>query len=85
VGPSDRITVLGGNGTSYDVFEVVSFDERQLMVRGPLLFEVGEQLRLKLERDGTVQEVAARVEAHAIDGADVVTRIAVVAAPGEPR
>ena len=81
--PSQRITVLGGNGTSYDVFEVVSFDDGKLTVRGPLLFEVGEQLRLKLERDGTVKEVAARVEAHAITGDDVVTRIAVVADTAE--
>jgi hypothetical protein len=77
VATSQRITVLGGNGASYDVFEVVSFDDKQLVVRGLLLFEVGERLRLAVERDGAVTELGARVESHTGTGDDVVTRLAV--------
>ena len=35
-----RVSVLGGNGASYEVFDVVSHDDNKLVVKGPLLFEV---------------------------------------------
>ena len=73
-----RVSVLGGNGTTYDVFEVVSYEANKLLVRAPLLFEVGEQLRLKVERDGNITELKVRVDSHTGTGDDVVTVITVV-------
>jgi len=73
-----RVSVLGGNGASYEMFDIVSYEGETLMVKGPLLFEVGETLRLKLERDGNVSELRARVAAHAGAGEDVLTEIRVV-------
>jgi hypothetical protein len=77
-----RVSVLGGNGASYEMFDIVSYEGETLVVKGPLLFEVGETLRLKLERDGNVSELRVRVAAHAGTGlgddGDVMTEIRVV-------
>jgi hypothetical protein len=73
-----RVRVLGGNGTAYDVFEVVSYEGNKLVVKGPLLFEVGETLRLQTERDGNVNELVVRVDAHRGAGDEVQTAITVV-------
>jgi len=50
----------------HDVFEVVGFDEDNSMVRvrSPYLFEVGEELTVRIEQDGSVSEAVARVRAH---------------------
>jgi hypothetical protein len=73
-----RVTVMGTNGTTYDVFEVVSYEGNKLVVKGPLLFEIGETLRLKVERDGNVSELKVKVTAHTGSGDDVQTAITVV-------
>lgn len=73
-----RATVLGSAGTSYEVFDVVRYEAGKLVVRGPLLFEVGETLRIRLERDGDVNEVRARIAAHAGTGEDLVTEITIL-------
>jgi hypothetical protein len=73
-----RVSVLGGNGATYEPFEVVTFEGAKLVVRGPLLFEVGENLRLKVERDGNVSEVKVRISAHAGSGEDVLTELTVL-------
>ena len=71
-----RVTVLGEDGSAYEVFEVVSYDDRRLVVRASLLFEVGERLRLRIERDGAVTQVEARVAAHDRAGEEVETELA---------
>lgn len=76
--PPPRVAVLGEDGSAYEVFEVVSYDAERLEVRGSLLFEVGEQLRLRIEQDGAVTQVDARVEAHDRSGDVVVTALAMV-------
>jgi hypothetical protein len=58
------VRVLGDAGASYDVFDLVSFDDKRVVVRGSLLFEVGEQLHLRIDRAGEVTEVRGRVEQH---------------------
>lgn len=73
-----RVTLLGPNGSTYDVFEVVSFEGNKLVVKGPLLFEVGETLRLRVERDGNISELAVRIDAHTGAGDDLQTSITVV-------
>jgi len=73
-----RVTVLGANGTTYDVFEVVSYEGNKLVVTGPLLFEVGETLRLKVERDGNITELKVKITGHTGSGDAVQTAITVV-------
>jgi hypothetical protein len=73
-----RVCALGADGTSYDVFDLVTYDDSKLVVRGPLMFEVGEVLRLKVERDGNVSELKVRVDSHTGSGDDVLTAITVV-------
>ena len=73
-----RVTVLGGNGTAYDVFEVLSYEGNKLVVKGPLLFEIGEKLRLKVEADGNITELVVRVDAHTGTGDEVQTAITVI-------
>jgi hypothetical protein len=73
-----RVTLLGSNGTTYDVFDVVSYEGNKLVVKGPLLFEVGETLRLKVERDGNISELMVRIDAHTGAGEELQTSITVV-------
>ena len=72
-----RVTLLS-NGTTYDVFDVVSYEGNKLVVRGTLLFEIGETLRLKVERDGNISELMVRIDAHSGAGEEVQTSITVV-------
>jgi hypothetical protein len=51
-----------------------------VVVRGSLLFEVGEQLRLRIDRDGDVTEIRGRVELHVTPNGEpeMQTEIAVI-------
>ena len=60
---SPRITVLD-SAQSYDLFEVLGLDGDVARVRTPFLFEIGEELSLRVERDGDVFEATGRVRAH---------------------
>jgi hypothetical protein len=59
--------LLVDDGQPRDVFEVVSLDDALVRARSPFLFEVGEELHLRIEQGGTVREVTARVRAHVGD------------------
>ncbi len=51
----------------HDVFEVVEIaegDAQILRVRSPFLFEIGEELAVRIEQAGSVSEAVARVRAH---------------------
>jgi len=56
----------GDGPDHHDVFEVIeiSGDCDRIRVRSLLLFELGEQLRIVVERDGHSFEATARVRAH---------------------
>jgi hypothetical protein len=58
-----RLVVLD-EGKRVDVFDVVGIDGSTVRVRSPFLFELGEELEVEIERDGTVAEAIARVRAH---------------------
>ena len=52
-----------------DVFELIELGTTIVTVRSPFLFEIGEELKLRIEGAGEVREVAARVRAHLATGA----------------
>ena len=55
--------VVDGDQT-HDVFEVLGIVDGVARVRSPLLFEVGEELAVRLEQDGTSKSLTARVRGH---------------------
>ena len=48
----------------YDLFDVLEIVGEVARVRSPFLFEIGEELAVRIERDGQVYEAHARVRAH---------------------
>ena len=58
-----RVLLLD-DGKLCDVFEVVELVDAVVRARSPFLFEIGEELRVRIERDGTVIDAVARVRAH---------------------
>lgn len=73
-GPVSRVLLLDADKT-VDVFEFVALEGDVVRVRSPYLFEVGEELMLRIERDGEVTDTRARVRAHVGDSADKVTEL----------
>lgn len=69
-----RVLLLDADRT-VDVFELVELTPDVVRVRSPYLFEVGEEIALRIDRDGTVTDTRARVRAHVGDGADKVTEL----------
>lgn len=49
---------------AHDVFEVLGIVDGVARVRSPLLFEVGEELAVRLDQDGTTKDLTARVRGH---------------------
>ena len=60
---SGRVLVIDGD-RSHDVFDVLGIADGIARVRSPLLFEIGEELAVRIEQDGTVTETTARVRGH---------------------
>ncbi len=60
---SPRVLVLD-EGTPREVFDVLGISDNVARVRSALLFEVGEELAVRIEQDGVVTEAVARVRAH---------------------
>ncbi|HEY5934635.1 MAG TPA: hypothetical protein VIU61_08370 [Kofleriaceae bacterium] len=60
---SPRVIVLDDD-RPHDVFEVIGIVEGIARVRAPYLFEVGEELAVRIEQDGSVSEAIARVRGH---------------------
>lgn len=58
-----RLLVLDG-GMPHEVFDVLGMSSNIIRVRSAYLFEVGEELSVRIELDGTVSEALARVRAH---------------------
>ncbi len=67
--------LLLDDGQLHDVFDLVEVTETLVRARTPFLFEIGEELRLRIERDsGTSDEVSARVRGH-VGGDDKITEL----------
>jgi len=67
-----------------DVFEVVELTDGLVRARSPYLFEIGEEMKVRIERDGTVLDATARVRGHVGNGDDKVTELE-LADKTEPR
>ena len=61
--PLPRVLVLSGE-TPHEVFDVLDISANLIRVRSAFLFEVGEQLSLRIEQDGNISDATARVRAH---------------------
>lgn len=68
------LVVLDG-AAAHDVFELVELDGDVARVRSPLWFEIGEELRVRLDEDGTTTERTARVRAHVGPADDRITEL----------
>jgi len=60
---SGRVLVIDGD-RAHDVFDVLGIADGIARVRSPLLFEIGEELSVRIEQDGTVTELTVRVRSH---------------------
>jgi hypothetical protein len=58
-----RVLLVNEND-AHDVFELVELSEALARVRSAYLYEIGEELRLRVEDAGTSTDVVARVRAH---------------------
>ena len=61
--PVMRVLVVEGDA-AHEVFEVVGHAGTVIQVRSPLLFEVGEELAVRIEHAGRVADATVRVRAH---------------------
>jgi hypothetical protein len=60
---SPRLLVLDG-GTPHEVFDVLGVSGSLIRVRSAYLFEVGEELTVRIEQGGSASEAIARVRGH---------------------
>lgn len=70
--------VLDGD-TAHDVFDVLGITDGVARVRAPLLFEIGEELAIRIEQDGQVTDTVARVRAHVGPADARVTELEILA------
>ena len=66
------------DGKLFAAFIVVHEAADALHVRAPLLLEIGEELRLRVDRAGAVTDVRVRVESHRRDAAGIITELAII-------
>jgi hypothetical protein len=79
-----RVLLLDAD-TVHDVFELIELSHAVARVRTPYLYEVGEELRLRVERDdGKSADAAARVRKHTGEGVDKVTELELLDADAAP-
>ncbi len=71
------VAVLGGE-VAYDMFEVVRIDADGASLRGPLLFEISEELGLRLTRGDRTATARGRVVGHDASGVGIVTSLVFV-------
>lgn len=60
---SPRVLVLDDD-KPHDVFDVLAIDGLVVRVRSPFLFEIGEELSIRIEQDGSTTDAIAKVRAH---------------------
>ena len=51
-----------------DVFEVLENGDPIIAARSPFLFEIGEELPIRIESNGSSRDATVRVRAHRPDG-----------------
>lgn len=61
---SGGVLLVVDGDQAHDVFEVLGIVDGVARVRSPLLFEVGVELAVRLEQDGTTRDLTARVRGH---------------------
>ena len=71
---TSRVLLVDG-GQTHDVFEVVEVSGGILRVRTAFLFELGEEMKVRLVEDGVTFEATARVLTHTGTGEDKVTEL----------
>ena len=64
--------------TAHDVFDVVEVNGTLVRARSAFLYEIGEELRVRIERGGQTSDVQVRVRGHAADGAGKITELELV-------
>jgi hypothetical protein len=69
-----RLLVVDGD-TLHEVFDVVASTDAVIQARSALLFEVGEELQVRIEQGGSVWGATARVRGHVGTQADLVTEL----------
>ena len=72
-----RVLLLDADKT-HDVFEVIEVTDAVARVRTAFLFEIGEEMRLRVEQNGKASEALARVRAHTGSGDDKVTELELI-------
>ncbi|MGE0550302.1 MAG: hypothetical protein AB7O24_03735 [Kofleriaceae bacterium] len=64
------------NGQSHEVFEVIALEGDVVRVRSAFLFEIGEELNVQIERDGSVSDAIAQVRGHVVADGRTTTELA---------
>jgi hypothetical protein len=72
-----RVLLLDADD-AHDVFDVVELTDALARVRTAFLYEVGEEMRLRLEDGATTSEALARVRAHVGAGDDKITELEII-------
>jgi len=62
----------------HDVFELVELQEGLARVRTAFLYEIGEELKVRIEDGGATSETIARVRGHVGTGPDKITELELV-------
>lgn len=74
-GVSEARVQLVDGGQTHDVFELVELTDALARVRTAFLFELGEELKLRIDDTGGAFEVPARVLAHVGPGDEKITEL----------
>jgi hypothetical protein len=69
-----RLLILDGD-TVHEVFDVLATTDALIRARSALQFEVGEELQVRIEQDGSVWGATARVLGHVGKPGDRVTEL----------
>ncbi len=78
VAEMSRVLLLDADKT-HDVFELVELTDTVARVRTAFLYEIGEEMRLRLEQEGgKAREALARVIAHTGAGDSKVTELELI-------
>jgi hypothetical protein len=78
-----RVVVVEG-GTTHDVFEVLDERDGVVYARSAFLFEIGEEIKVQLERDGAIVDAIVRVRGHVDRDGAKISELELVE-QGEPR
>ena len=62
-------------GQIHDVFDVVEVTDALLRVKTAFLFDIGEEMKVRIEQNGAVFEAMARVLGHSGTADDRITEL----------